>query len=259
MNIKQNFNLHTHTYRCHHAFGHDEQYIHAGIEAGFKTLGFSEHVPFYDHDLYGERMAYDELENYLQVMNNYKEKYKDQIEILVGFEFEYYDSQSEYLKNLKKRCDFMINGQHMKYLDGYDYYFYNNDEDILEYADNICKAMRCGLTDVVAHPDYFMLGRRNFNDTCITVANMIGKCAEETNTPIEINLKGINKGKLLYNVGERYPYPFYEFWKELSKYDIKVLYGYDAHEPIALTQMENVQIADEILKDFHLNFIDSFK
>ena len=36
--------LHTHTKRCGHAFGADEEYVQAAIDAGIKVLGFSDHI-----------------------------------------------------------------------------------------------------------------------------------------------------------------------------------------------------------------------
>lgn len=35
-------NYHTHTTRCYHASGKDEEYVKAAIKAGIKELGFSD-------------------------------------------------------------------------------------------------------------------------------------------------------------------------------------------------------------------------
>ena len=42
--IKANF--HTHTERCRHAGCSDQRYVDLAIEAGIKTLGFSDHTPY---------------------------------------------------------------------------------------------------------------------------------------------------------------------------------------------------------------------
>ena len=39
------YTYHTHTARCHHATGEDEEYVRAAIDAGIKVLGFSDHAP----------------------------------------------------------------------------------------------------------------------------------------------------------------------------------------------------------------------
>ena len=37
-------NYHTHTARCHHAMGTDEDYVQIAIQEGYTTLGFSDHA-----------------------------------------------------------------------------------------------------------------------------------------------------------------------------------------------------------------------
>ena len=37
--------LHTHTIRCKHAFGNDEEYVKAAIAEGLNILGFADHAP----------------------------------------------------------------------------------------------------------------------------------------------------------------------------------------------------------------------
>ena len=38
-------NYHTHTTRCFHAVGQDEDYVRAAIDGGFDLLGFADHAP----------------------------------------------------------------------------------------------------------------------------------------------------------------------------------------------------------------------
>lgn len=38
-------NYHTHTTRCGHAEGTEEEYILTALRCGFKVLGFSDHAP----------------------------------------------------------------------------------------------------------------------------------------------------------------------------------------------------------------------
>ena len=38
-------NYHTHTSRCNHAVGSEEDYVIHAIEQGFDILGFSDHTP----------------------------------------------------------------------------------------------------------------------------------------------------------------------------------------------------------------------
>ena len=46
-------------------------------------------------------------------------------------------------------------------------------------------------------------------------------------------------------------------YTHLSSYGCKVLYGYDAHSPIAFLERNREMLANDILKDIPLHFIDS--
>ena len=76
--IKRNY--HTHTYRCGHAIGTDEEYVKAAIESGIKILGFSDHAPWPNVDNRSHRMSMDMLDDYIESINSLKEKYKEEIE-----------------------------------------------------------------------------------------------------------------------------------------------------------------------------------
>ena len=85
-------NYHTHTKRCNHAVGEDEEYVLSAIENGYKVLGFADHTPWkYNSDYTPRiRMKLEEFEDYYKSIKALKEKYKDQIEILIGVEAEYF-------------------------------------------------------------------------------------------------------------------------------------------------------------------------
>ncbi len=257
--MKQKFNIHTHTHRCGHAFGDDEQFVLAAIEAGFETLGFSEHIGYEWFDIPTDRMLYRDSEDYLASIERLKLKYQDRIKIVVGFEIEFYPSELSFLQRMRERVDYMIVGQHCKYVDGNGFDYYCNDEDVLDYANLVVQAIESGLICCVAHPDYFMLGRRNFSQACEEAARRIAKSAVEHHIPLEVNLKGSRKGKLRYLEGEAYPYPFRRFWEVVSEYPIQCIYGWDAHQPTDFLEIGEVERVDEILKGLPLTFLDDFK
>ena len=75
-------NLHTHTARCGHAAGTDEEYVKAALEGGFVTLGFSDHVPWpyasgYSHPRV--RMEVNTIPDYLDSVRGLGERYRGQI------------------------------------------------------------------------------------------------------------------------------------------------------------------------------------
>lgn len=97
-------NFHTHTYRCHHASGNDEDYVQCAIRTGIKQLGFSDHTPWHYHSHFRPTMRMDEkqLDEYIASITALKNKYKDQIDILIGLECEYFEKYLPWLKKTIK-------------------------------------------------------------------------------------------------------------------------------------------------------------
>ena len=107
-------NFHTHTYRCGHANGSEEDMICAAMKMGIEELGLSEHVPLphYRQHLFKSlvairsprsflsliyafikngpsmRMPYKDLDQYLEAINDCQKKYQSQIKLYKGFEAE---------------------------------------------------------------------------------------------------------------------------------------------------------------------------
>ena len=100
------YNYHTHTSRCFHATGRDEEYVLAAIEAGFDEIGFADHSPWkFDSDFVSDmRMHISELDDYCNSIKSLREKYKDKISIKLGLECEYFKKYLPWLKEkIKER------------------------------------------------------------------------------------------------------------------------------------------------------------
>lgn len=279
----QNFNYHSHTYRCMHSDQDmsDEEYIKDYINMGFKKIAITDHCP--EKNVIDKRprirMRYDEKNEYLESIKKLKEKYKNQIEIKVGYEVEYLPGEEENIKELKDETDIIVLGQHFIYdknkelriIGKCDY----TDEEIVEYAEYIKKAIEQNIPDILAHPDIYMMKRKEFGDTERKAANMICEVAEKYKIPLEINLNNIfqrtyNENRILNNLPieeqrkklVNVQYPRKEFWEVVCKYDIKVMYGIDAHYrgqiPVwnELVQLANEIIGEETINK--LNFIEKF-
>ena len=84
------YNYHSHTTRCGHVDSDysDEDFVKEYVANGFTDLAFTDHMP-QKHRVdmrHGIRMDYSQLEDYLSSVEYLKEKYKDSIKILSGFE-----------------------------------------------------------------------------------------------------------------------------------------------------------------------------
>ena len=274
----QKFNYHSHTYRCGHAEMDmaDEEYVKEYIEMGFKKIAFTDHCPEKNRidKRPNMRMDYSEKDEYLSSIKTLQEKYKNQIEMKTGYEVEYLPGEEENLKELKDETDIIVLGQHFIYDDNKNLKEFHNDdftdEEILRYAEYVKKAMEIALPDIIAHPDIYMLARESFGKVEENVARKICGAAEKYKIPLEINLCRIHKimyhqnndlpfeekKKKLKNVG----YPSKGFWKIVRDYNIKVLYGIDAHfREQVLHSKELIELANEIIGEetkSKLNFIE---
>ena len=222
-------NLHTHTYRCRHAKGTDEEYVLAAIDAGYDKLGFADHTPFpYKGDFVnGDKMLVEELPDYIDSVLTLKEKYKGQIEILLGLECEAVPEFFPFLREMKRKMDYLILGSHGdKRIDPYSGIL-KEPQQLWRYLDFTVEGMETGLFLYLAHPDV-MLGRYPvFDDTAAEVSRKLCREAKRLNMPLEYNLYGIYKGVKPGCLG----YPYDGFWRIAAEENCVAMVGVDAHDP----------------------------
>lgn len=277
----QQFNYHSHTYRCGHADldMKDEEYVEAYIKMGFTKMAFTDHCPekVKIDKRENMRMGYEERKGYLESIKKLKDKYSNQIEIQSGYEVEYLPGEEENLRELKQETDKLILGQHFVYDDDKNLKIHGkhdfSDEELLRYAKYIEQAMKIEIPDIIAHPDIYMLRRNKFGKIEEKVAHNICKAAEKYNIPLEINLNNIfaktyYENKKLNNEPiekqkeklKNVVYPNKKFWEIVTKYNIGVIYGIDTHHRGQIELFnEFVELANEIIgKDIieKLNFIN---
>ena len=251
------YNYHTHTARCGHAIGTDEEYVKQAIQAGFKVLGFSDHAPYRNIPRPFARMKWDDLEDYLNSIHELKVRYKDQIEIHIGLETEFYPAFLHEKQELRGKVEYLLLGQHFNDpVETVSYFGHNTDEQILEYAETIAKGLDTGLYTYLCHPDVFMSKQPSFTEACRKASHIICAKCEETNTPLELNVRGILKGKQNYAEGQMYGYPNRLFWEIAAQYDVKVVPGIDAHAPKDLMDNASKEKALKEVEDLHLSFIE---
>ena len=253
----QKFNYHTHTYRCGHATGTDEEYVQAAIKTGYTVLGFSDHAPYKTIDVSWARMNWDRLEDYLESIRELRKKYEGIIDIHLGLETEFYPEFLDEKKELHDMVEYLILGQHFIKPDSTGRFFgHNSDAEIMEYAERVCQGLDTGLFTYLAHPDVFMNHQSEFNETCQKAARMILKKAVETDTPIEINIHGVSRGKHMFPAGRQYFYPHKDFWRIAAEYPVKCLYGIDAHSPRQLMDLQALKDGEKEVGDLGLEFIE---
>lgn len=281
-NPTQDFCFHTHTQRCGHGAKDtgDEEWVEHAIKGGIKKLAFTDHIPLPDgmNHIANSRMDIAEVDSYLASIHYLQEKYKGQIEIESGFEFEYSKRDEDHLKELKSETDKMVLGQHFVIDDsGKEYEITRgkggkqiSDEVLDLYAESIISAMDKDLPDVIAHPDLFMQARDSFGAKEEEITRAICRKAIEKGIPLEINFGKIAskvESKMpLDELKKRIPYPSPEFWKIVAEetriakengQDLFVIYVKDAHSPQQLSTEKDYEIAraiigEQILEQLHI-------
>lgn len=270
-NPRQDFCYHVHTRRCGHAEDvSDEQYIIQAIKGGIKRLAFTDHMPTPTPDYIKTtrkvRMHITKVKSYLDSIEYLKEKYKGQIDIESGFEFEYSDDLEKHLMYLKSITDKMILGQHFVIdKNGNKYVFKDgmvSDKVLDLYAKAIITAMDKGLPDIIAHPERFMISRESFGEKEEEISRLICRKAVETGIPLEINmgepLDNLKESNMSTNeLRKKVAYPSRKFWKivldeskkavKSGKNPIKVVYGKDAHSSDRMSETKDFELVNKII------------
>ncbi|MBR4242007.1 MAG: histidinol-phosphatase [Eubacterium sp.] len=224
------YNLHTHTKRCHHAQGEDEEYVLKAIENGYDILGFSDHAPhLFPNGEYVStcRMLPEEADEYARSIDKLREKYKNDIEIKLGYEMEWYPKLIEkdiaFLKDIG--YDYLILAQHYtdnEYEDFAKYCGHPTDdiEVVDKYINQLLEGAKSGLFTYVCHPDLIKFKK----DKKINAEkyNFLLDELKKIDIPLEYNFYG-------YFDKRHYPNP--EFWQMAKEKGIKTVIGLDAHNP----------------------------
>ena len=287
----QQFNYHTHTKLCGHAYGEIREYIENAIEAGFTQLGFSDHNPpafgTRDPKVYMSKEQF--FEEYLPILKELRKEYSDKIDISIGLEVEYYGDEGEKneiisasRKEIEGELDYMILGQHFVIARDNNGKMMNPPKKSdplsakypLDYAYTVVEAMKTGKFAYVAHPDIFMRYRDSITedkkqeyDKNVSMAiEMICEVASKYRIPLEINLGAISAhnnqvpGSWIMK-DNQYAYPVTDFWKVVAEKGCDVLVGVDAHTPDAFLSRDSENIAKKMMKDagINLHYLENFE
>lgn len=241
-------NYHTHTPRCHHASGTEEEYIKAALGAGYQVLGFSDHTPWpYKSGFVSHiRMLPEELPGYIQTVKDLKTAYQDQIRIHLGLECEYYPMYMDWLQELHEKMDYLILGPHYLYTEEtnpYVVYPCKEDRGMWAYVESSCEALETGLFAYMAHPDLFMRYRLEWTKECEKACHQLLTTMKKLGLPIEYNLNGL----LIQKQAKEPGYPRREFWEFAADYGIPALIGVDAHTPKLLEDTRLWQESHDLL------------
>ncbi|MBO4687918.1 MAG: histidinol-phosphatase [Clostridiales bacterium] len=231
-------NYHTHTRRCNHATGTEREYIENAIAQGFQVLGFSDHVPqpYPAGFRSGIRMDMREIPDYTETLVKLRDEYKDQIQILIGYEVEYSKRFfPKLLEELRKYpLDYMILGQHFAVNEVDGFYVGSpifGEDQLQSYVETTIEGMETGLFTYLAHPDlvYYMGG----DEVYLRHMRRIVRKSIELSIPLEVNMYGFLDGR---------HYPCDRFFRMASEMGAKFVLGCDAHQPRMVRQPDDPRL-----------------
>ncbi|MBP3853275.1 MAG: histidinol-phosphatase [Erysipelotrichaceae bacterium] len=252
-------NFHTHTSRCMHAVGKDEEYVIQAIRNGFDTLGFSDHCPWNYASTFraGMRMPLTQFSEYKESVLSLKEKYKEQITIYLGLEAEYFPAYMDWMESFcrKESVDYLIFGNHYHTSDEISsYYPYAGKHSFDTYIDDCLQGMKTGLYSYLAHPELIMMNEGlEWDEHVDEQFHRICALAKELDLPLEYNAAGMMANHWF---GEAYPH--HRFWQIASQYQNKALVGMDAHDPNNLSE-DIYREAIRQLSSYNVEIIDTIR
>lgn len=230
-------NYHSHTTRCMHAVGAEEQYVLQAIDAGFEILGFADHSAWpYKSDFVADmRMHISELDGYVATVKALREKYADKIRIHLGMECEAFPEFYPWLREIREAMgfDYFILGNHYDTSDeNHGPYFGKCTEakHAYRYMETTIAGMESGLFLYLAHPDLFLHRYPEFDAAARSVCRELCEAAKRLDMPIEYNILGHKRqpgSRSRGFVGYTSP----EFWEIAAETGNRAILGVDAHAP----------------------------
>jgi len=218
--------IHNHTTRCNHAEGTVDEYIQRAIELGIDIYGFSEHAPMDFDEKY--RLPFEDMQAYTDDILTAKEQYKNDINILFGYEVDYLPGHMDD-RVLNAAVDYLIGSVHF-----IDKWSFDNPEFIAGWKDKdideIWKAYfeateamaKSGKFDIVGHLDLIKVFKfMPKQDTRILAKNAL-QAIKRSNMVLEVNTAGLRKP-----VSELYPSR--ALLEEAYTLDIPITFSSDAH------------------------------
>lgn len=256
------YTYHSHTKRCGHAIGEDEDYVKKAIEGHYQILGFSDHVMLPFDSQPGIRGDYSLASDYFKSVRDLQTKYEKDLQIYLAFEAEwYYDRYEGYYHDLlaKRQIDYLLLGQHC-FHEGSTLTFYGSLFDKSEatrmYTKDLIAGMKSGLFAYVAHPDLFMSWNRAWDGVCEECANEIIQAAKDLNMILEVNMgpsRWGRRNKIGQEIDVAYPYP--KFWDLVALSGVKTIIGVDDHDPQELINSPFDWVRSFVQKR-SLNYVD---
>ena len=232
-------NYHTHTTRCGHAEGTEEEYILTALRCGYKVLGFSDHTPwayatpgFVSHI----RMLPAQLDDYVLTLRSLREKYAERLGIeylILGCHYDTTDEQDA----KARRFGGSASPAHGR-----------------RYAEQVERALETGLYRYLAHPDLFLNRMTAFDAEAEKACREVCAAAARLDIPLEYNMAGLT---LQRRPDGSLGYTRDEFWRIAAEYPVRAIVGCDAHAPSELDVVPLIEEKRAFLQGLGIPVLDT--
>lgn len=233
-------NAHTHSTYCDGKNSLEEMII-SSIRKGFHTIGFSGHSYLSFDDSYP--MSLENTQDYLKELRVLKEKYKNQIDIIIGLELDYYSSDIN-----MKDYEYILGSCHHLYSPiTHQYYAFDNTAEEMgqllnegyaghlhhmmkDYADHLIEMIQNKPIDIIGHLDLmkkYNFNQQFFDESDETYNRYLKDIIDEgikKDCIFEINTGGI------YRNCHQDPYPSPILLRYIAQHNGKVMINSDSHD-----------------------------
>lgn len=238
--------LHNHTALCNHATGTMQEYIKKAIELDIDIFGFSEHAPMEFDKKY--RLSISQKKFYEKSVLDLKKQYKNDINIILGYEVDYLDG--DYILNEIKNADvdYLIGSVHFINKWGFDNpefigVYKNKDIDKIweDYFDAVNAMVKTGYFDIVGHFDLIKVFKFFPKKDIKLLALNTLKQIKKSGMVLEINSAGFRKP-----IQEQYPSK--DLLEVAYELDIPITFSSDAHsvDQVGLNYDKVIKLAKDI-------------
>ncbi len=223
------YETHSHTELCKHAIGTPQEYAAVAKARGLRGMFVTCHNPMPNGFASHVRMSPEQIEEYVELVEQTREEFEGQVDVRLGLEADYYPGYESWLEDQLGSFPFhYVLGSVHPQLPEFRRDF--RREDPLEhqqvYFNMLADAAETQLFDSLAHPDLIKNQTATaWNPDAImpTICRALDRIAK-TGIAMELNTSGAQKV-----IAEMNPFP--GMLAEMHARGIPVTIGADAHEP----------------------------
>ncbi len=233
-----------HTPLCGHAQGTVLEYVERAAERGLDQIGFADHCPRYylsaeQRTRFGDwGMDEKDLERYVREVEQMRTAFAGTVDVKIGLEVDFVLGAEQALQDTIAQypLDFILGSVHCLPRFGWQHLTQCVEQGPLElyreYFAAVRAAIRSGLFDSIAHPDFIWRyvewpegATGEIDDTLCDIVRL----AAYAGTALEMNANGYLWSVLAAR--GNVPNPFRTLLREIAAQHAVVTFGSDAHSP----------------------------